>query len=286
MRNFWKVLIYEGKKLLFVPLLYLLVCIALSGINLIGFGNFDGRIEKFIEEEQTALDFFYGFCLLLFVILSYRAFAGRKLYQKVRVKAETVYLARILLSTAIVFLYAILEMIIGSVRVGYLSSAYSYPFVLTLLNKPWYYALCFPCSVIVTVLLAYSVVEFIANALYSRFPVWAKILSLLLVVVIFCVTHATPLVAEDAFTFGSENIFVWKFPVGAMSRNYYLNSFAPSDLTFGAVEYTLAHCMLSWNIYNLPVLLTAIISILLCYFSFAFFSLKFNESYLYKGGKR
>ena len=140
--------------------------------------------------------------------------------------------------------------------------------------------MCFPCSVIATVLVAYSVVELMINIFTSRFPAWAKGLSMLLVLAIFCCTHGFPLVELDGFTFGHDNIFVWKFPVSASSRAYYLNFFSPVDVMFGMAEYDIAYCMLSWNIYNLALLLTAVFTLLLCYFSFAFFSLKVNAGYL------
>lgn len=289
MGAFKKVLIYEGKKLLFFPFLFFLFATAHTGLNLIGVWNFSAEPTRIIELEVWSMQLFCIFCFLLLALAVYRTFAVRKLYEKVRIKAETVFLARCLLLTLATWLYLLVALALGSIRVGTLEVNSTYPFVFTLLRKPWWYAILFPLSVVTSLLTAYSLAELIKNILVGRMRVIFKVLAMLLPALLVIFLHAAPQVTLDWYTIGNNDYFMGQMPVGEISYGLYMDMFSCSDLLHGVTDYKIPYCMLSWNIYNLPLLLAAVVCILIGYFSFAFFGLKKNESYLYssqKGGKK
>lgn len=285
MGSFKKVLIYEGKKILLIPLIYFLGAMIGAGINLIGIWNFSKEYQRMVELEVWAMQLFCIFCFLLFAITAYRAFAARKLYEKVRVRAETVFLVRCLLLTVSIFVYLLSSLALGTIRLNALEVNATYPFVLTFTGKPWWYGILFPLSVTFTLLMAYSFIELIKNILCSRMAVVFKALAMLLPVLIVLFLHAMPMITIDWYTIGNNDYFMGQMPVGNISYGQYMDMFACSDLMAGIADYDIPYCMLAWNIYNLPLFFAGLITILIGYFSFAFFGLKKNESYLYSSKK-
>ena len=289
MGMFKKVLIYEGKKLLFFPFLFFLFATAHTGLNLIGVWNFSAEPTRMIELEVWSMQLFCIFCFLLFGITVYRVFTARKLYEKVRINGETVFLVRCALIALAIWLYLLVALALGSIRVGALEVNSTYPFVLTFTGKPWWYAILFPLSVVKTLLTAYAFTELIKNILVGRMRVIFKVLAMLLPALLVIFLHAAPQVTLDWYTIGNNDYFMGQMPVGAISYDLYMDMFSCSDLLYGVTDYKIPYCMLSWNIYNLPLLFAAVVCILIGYFSFAFFGLRKNESYLYsfqKGGKK
>ncbi|MBQ8291795.1 MAG: hypothetical protein IJX88_04745 [Clostridia bacterium] len=282
--------VYEAKKLLFLPLCVFALSVVAALLWFVGIWHND--VKAHIGLDKDAASFLYVFYGALFASFVYRTFTMRKLYEKVRVKPEKLFLAQFTLIFVVCVLYVLVAVLLGTARVAVLQKhdrqAYlqsDYVFLFAFQGKRWWYFL-FAFSVATTAGITYSFTVLIANIVYAKQRWFWKIAWGLVPLIAVFFSHELPTWVLDAFTIGNGDFFGAPMPVGHISQSRYLAFWKDLDIMIDYAQASFPLCHVCWNIYNLPMLLCAVGMMALGFFSCTFFTGNYNEGYLYKKENR
>lgn len=302
MKNKRKLFFYECKKLLLIPALMLGVYVIRMGIDLIVCATSRGNTVEFLEKRDGAKEIFlYAFYAVLMIIACYRVFADRKLYQKMRVNPEKLFLVRLAIVTlaCAVCTAVLLGMGTAQFAIAKRQTAIHEPLIYETQflpyenaclfafqgKTPWYFLFCF--SVAMSAGMTYSVAEFIANTVYSQRGIVVKALSFVMLGIVLFVMHDVPTFFLDVYTVAGKEFFTVPLPCGEITYKAYMQFWVEFrlDERVNAVPFALARCGVAWNISNIVSLIIGLCTVAFGFFSTAFFNRKQNEGYFY-GKKR
>ena len=290
---------YECKKILLIPAIMLGVYLLRMGIDLIVCATSRGNTVAFLEKRDGAKEaFLYAFYAVVVIIACYRVFAYRKLYQKVRVNPEKLFITRFLIVTLACAVCVAVLTAMGTAQFAiakrqtaiYEPEIYETQFLpyenaclFAFQDKtPWYFLFCF--SVAMSAGITYALVEFVANAIYSKRGIFTKVLAFVALVIVICVIHGLPAFFLNSYTIGGKELFTLPLPCGEITYKGYMQFWREfrADEYVNAVPFVLPRCAVAWNLSNIVSLAGGLCAIAFGFFSTAFFSRKQNEGYLYE----
>ena len=111
-----KLFLYELKKTFLLPSIWAGVCVLLNFIDLLFF-----RVEEGAgvgDYDKWAKWFLYIFYAIVMGVFIYRTFTTRKLYEKIRVPKENLFLIRILYIFAYCFVFTTVLTLIGTMNLA------------------------------------------------------------------------------------------------------------------------------------------------------------------------
>ena len=108
-----KLFLYELKKTFLIPSIFTVACLVLNVIDLLFFRDAEARPSDYDKFAKGALYVFYAVVMALFI---YRTFTTRKLYEKVGIKAQTLFWVRILYLFAYCFLFTTILTLMGTLN--------------------------------------------------------------------------------------------------------------------------------------------------------------------------
>ena len=281
-----KLFLYELKKTFLIPSIFTVSCLVLNVIDLLFFRDAEAGPSDYDKFAKGALYIFYAVVMALFV---YRTFTTRKLYEKVGIKAETLFLIRMLYLFGYCFLFVTALTLMGTINMEifkvdqyvemqrlYKTSVFAYQG-----KSVWYFL--FGAAVGMTGAITYAVVVFIQQLIVSKERWYLKIVWAFAFTAAIFFAHY---VIADTYmipALGSNEYFTTPIPYGKLThRNYkgYFNRAEVYDPSLALrLQPEILRCELCWNITNIWVLLAGIAIIVFAFLSIGFLNREKNEGY-------
>ena len=279
-----KIFLYELKKTFLLPTVFAAIVCTLLCIDTVFFGSNDAEGGA-DAVAQVCLYMFYALVMGVFI---YRTFTTRKLYEKVGVRAETLFLIRMLYIFGYCFLFTTVLTVIGTLSFEFLNfEEYAWAqqvFKSTIFayqNKSGWYFL-FGASVGMTGAITYAAVVFMQHLIASGERWYLKIVWTVSFFSSILLAHA---VISNSYLFaglGSKEYFSTPIPYGAISyRNYGMFlSYMPNHPSLSLkLEPEILRFDLCWNITNIWVVLAGLLIIVFAYFAIGFLHRGKNDGY-------
>ena len=281
-----KLFLYELKKTFLIPSIFTVACLVLNVIDLLFFRDAEAGPSDYDKFAKGALYIFYAVVMALFI---YRTFTTRKLYEKVGIKAETLFLIRMLYLFGYCFLFVTALTLMGTINMEifkvdqyvemqrlYKTSVFAYQW-----KSAWYFL--FGAAVGMTGAITYAVVVFIQQLIVSKERWYLKIVWAFAFTAAIFFAHY---VIADTYmipALGSNEYFTTPIPYGKLThRNYkgYFNRAEVYDPSLALrLQPEILRCELCWNITNIWVLLAGMAIIVFAFLSIGFLNREKNEGY-------
>ena len=281
-----KLFLYELKKTFLIPAIFATLFLIISFIDLLFYDEVATLASGYDNFARGALNVFYAVVMALFI---YRTFTTRKLYEKVGIKAETLFLIRMLYLFGYCFLFTTILTLMGTLNLKVFnieqhleaqkivkSSVFAYQG-----KSGWYFL--FGAAVGMTGAITYAVVVFIQQLIVSKERWYLKIVWAFAFTAAIFFAHY---VIADTYmipALGSNEYFTTPIPYGKLThRNYkgYFNRAEVYDPSLALrLQPEILRCELCWNITNIWVLLAGIAIIVFAFLSIGFLNREKNEGY-------
>lgn len=285
-----KFLLYEIKKLLFVPSIAFVTYLVVAFFQILSLLRGNTNAANLVKMDEKAEKALYVFFVVTVAWFSYRVFADRKLYAKVRICPHTLFLYRLALLVSVNILFVVIELLLGTARMAIwrkadMQAVMQFDRVCTFClqgKNGWY--LLFGVSVAMSAAVLYSATNFIANVLYSGERRQVKVLW----IVVFLFGFSTAMTMLGLFTESTVNfggLYGIPLPVNANSYQQYTayyNAHTLDSITLTAGRLEILICHVAWDISNIPTCISGLVLTALGFFSETFFTRKHSEDYLYK----
>ena len=243
-------------------------------------------IGRIIAFDRIAEIFLYVFFAVTLVWSSFRLFADKRFYDKLRINPDKLFLLRIFFVFGACAAFTLVLIGFGTLHMAALGAKDDFlyaeakikPILFSYQGKCSYYFL-FAIAVGLSAATAYSVVVGISNIIYSRSGVLVRVgggaLMVAAIVVAFCcVTRSLPYMPDKS---GS---FEYSLPVGKLIFDELTTVVSYKQLVASAYPSVIL-CYVAWNVLSPMDVIVALLFITWVYFSSAFFNCNRNDSYLY-----
>lgn len=290
-KNSFKLFLYELKKTFVLPLTFLTVCLAIYIFDYIVLltGN------QSFDMESDAGGLLTIFVLILLIAFTYRSFSTRKIYQKMRINPEKIFLVRLLYVFLYSCIFTIILIALGSIRLeiikdrspGEYYKLLKFGLFLFQGRSGWYFL--FGVSIGATSSIVYSVVEFAKNIIFSNERRLLKIVWS----ICFLISLLIPLfVARDTYylpSIGNEEFFSSVIPYGANFYStyayYFANAYIGDPMSILTPSAQVLEFLLCYNVTNFMMVLSGLMIIALSFTSIGFLNRRQNDCYAYESKK-
>lgn len=282
-----KLFIYEFKEITKIPLITAGILI---GFLLVNMGM--ELVSKLVKNDRfyngayelIANFSVYAFFAITVIYYVYRTFSAHKLYEKMRVNPERLFLIRIFSMFILLFGFVTILVLLGTVdmwiirlknEVGYQKEIKTALFALQGKNL-WY--LLFGVSVGMTGVMMYSMVVFIKNIIFSNERGYLKLLWIALFFTTVFASHYTMSLTCELPSIVGNQYFSAPIPYGKISYELY----ETYNMELSNAYSNLLKFNLCWNITNYVGLLFGFSIIILSFTSIGILNRRVNEDYNYK----
>ncbi|MBQ8429000.1 MAG: hypothetical protein IJX30_02775 [Clostridia bacterium] len=281
-----KVFLYELKKTFLIPTIWAVFSLLLNVIDLLFFSDPEAGPNDYDDWAKAFLYIFYAIVMVLFI---YRMFTTRKLYEKVGVRAGTLFWVRILYIFGYCFLFTTLLTLMGTLNLAVFKIEQyveAQEVIKTALfayqgKSAWYFL--FGAAVGMTGAITYATVVFVQNLIISKERWYLKIVWGIAFVAAICLAH---FVIADTYMFpalGGNEYFTTPIPYGAGTYRSYKRYFFRAEVYDPSLalrlEPEILRCDLCWNITNVWALLVGLFIIVFAFLSIGFLHREKNEGY-------
>ena len=278
-----KIFGYEFKKTVLIPALLLGAYTVIYLIDLL----FNVFGENVIDAERISKWCLYGFYAVLIGLFTYRTFTTRKIYEKMRIDKQKLFLVRALYVFLYAFISTTLFVALGTLRMAVFKWTnyqeylrFDYDCMFAYQGKTWLYSL-FGVSVGVTAVLTYCVAAFIERIIYSKERWYFKLVYGALFALAVLMMHYPVSFFYRAPSLGHNELFAPVIPYGAMTYEHF-NEYVVmhvNHVSYGVARVQLLRCDLCWNITNVWGVLSAVFTFAFTFFAMQMLQRRVNDGY-------
>ena len=268
-----KVFLYELKKTYIIPTVWAVFCLLLNVIDLLFFRDAEAAGPS--DYDNWAKMFLYFFYAIVMGVFIYRTFTTRKLYEKVGVSAEILFLVRTLYVFGYCFLFTTALTLMGTLNLAVFkieqyfeaqevikTSLFAYQG-----KSAWYFL--FGAAVGMTGAITYATVVFVQHLIVSKERWYLKIVWGVAFVSAIFLTHFVISETHTFFALGSNEYFTTPIPYGMMTYRNYKGYFSRAEIYHPSLalnlEPEILRFELCWNITNIWVLLAGLFVIIFAF---------------------